>query len=105
MFQMIIGVFLLCVTLAIIWLTGGFSSTAAFLDFIEDLSISLIATILPSLVGAALLIWGGQGLCRTSEGENRNKGAIRKIEERVTDLGYSKEQWKIAKKANQNDGD
>lgn len=99
-----ISLVLLSLCLLCVWMSGGFDSFFAFWDFLRDLSISLIVSIITLLAGVLIGSDGCRGFIVPSDDEIRNKEVINEIDCRASDLGFKKKAWKNAKKVVKNDG-
>lgn len=96
--KLVLAIILLAVCLVIVKLSGGFDSLDGFIDFLRDLSVNVILTLISFIASVALGMFGWQGISEKSEREKRNEAGMKSIEERVEDLGFSKREWKKARR-------
>lgn len=96
--QVIIALILLLACFGIAVISGDFESIPAFISYLRELSIGAVGTLLTFIGGLIFAALGTGGFCHQSEREKRNKEAMRQIDARAEDLGFSKKDWKVAKK-------
>lgn len=96
--QIVVALILFAFSIFIAWAAGDFSSLFSFISFLRDLSISAIGTIVTFLGGLFLAVLGGSRFYYQTEVEKRNKEAMSLIDSHAVDLGFTKKQWRNAKK-------
>ncbi|WP_257160770.1 hypothetical protein [Corynebacterium cystitidis] len=96
--ELVVGVILLLILVFIIYFVGGFNEPNAIFDLITAFSVELIVSATFLIIGSILTMTGLLRFRYESDDEKRNKQGMKIIDERVVDLGYTKKEWRAAKK-------
>ncbi|MFO6450901.1 hypothetical protein [Corynebacterium amycolatum] len=94
-----IAIILVIISLLIIGFSGGFASWRAFLNWMADFSINVLASILLFALGLGASRVAIGEFSNQSKAEARNKLGMEYIDDRALDLGFTKRDWKRAKKS------
>lgn len=96
--KLVVALILFGASLMVIKASGGFDDQQSFTNFVLSVTANWWAALLTGLPGFVAAIWGAKDLLNRSDVEVRNKDGMKMIDDRVTDLNFSKKDWKAAKK-------